>query len=425
MEGKRIVLRSLNRTEQDVQIYKREDIILEKGVALTEQYLTSIQQLLERYMNFFTAYPDLYLDIIAPQDAQIKLFPYQRVFLRAIMRFKNVYVTACRAFSKSFITILGMVLQCIFMPGTKRFIVAPHKNQAASIAKQKIEEIYHHWPILKKEIIGWELNDIPGNFGKDYVTLKFKNGSQFDVVGGDGARGLRRHGGLLDEARDLDEVNLQEVIIPLMNISRHMPDNTINPKEPNQQQIFATSASTKSSYAYMRLIECLEDSIINPEYAFVMGCDYRVPALHGLISKSYINSLKMSPTFDENAFTREYLSNWTSASDESWFNFDKLEALRVLKNPEWHARDGANENQFYLLSVDVGRLRDSSVVSVFRVQRRGSGQLLSSLVNVIVIGRTAEKKTFSAQALDIKKLIEKYQPKEVVIDCNGLTYQVM
>ena len=142
MADKVITLRALNRTESDVQVYKREDIVLEKGVALTEPYLDSIRKLLEKYMSFFTAYPDIFLDLIAPQDAQIKLFPYQRVFLRAIMRFKNVYVTACRAFSKSFITILGMVLQCIFMPGTKRFICAPNKNQAAQIAKEKLTEIF-------------------------------------------------------------------------------------------------------------------------------------------------------------------------------------------------------------------------------------------------------------------------------------------
>ena len=48
----------------------------------------------------------------------------------------------CRAFSKSFISILGIFLQCIFMPGTKRFICAPAKNQSAQIAKEKIMEIY-------------------------------------------------------------------------------------------------------------------------------------------------------------------------------------------------------------------------------------------------------------------------------------------
>ena len=145
---------------------------------------------------------DLYLDTIKPVDSTMELFFYQRIVLRAIMRFKEVYVVACRAFSKSFITILALILQCIFIPGTKRFICAPNKNQAAQIAKEKIYEIYERWPLLRKEVIGGNISDTPGNFGKDYVTLKFRNGSQFDVVGAlDSQRGGRRHGGLIDEIR--------------------------------------------------------------------------------------------------------------------------------------------------------------------------------------------------------------------------------
>ena len=146
-------------------------------------------------MEIFTAYPDIYLDIIKPTDSNFTLFFYQRIVLRAVMRYKEVYVTAPRAFSKSFITILGIFLQCIFMPGTKRFICAPNKNQSAQIAKEKIIEIYDKFPLLKKEVIGGEISDTPGNFGKDYVTLRFRNGSQFDVVGAlDSTRGGRRHG---------------------------------------------------------------------------------------------------------------------------------------------------------------------------------------------------------------------------------------
>ena len=85
------------------------------------------------------------------------------------MRFRDIFITAPRAFSKSFITILAEILQCIFMPGTKRFICAPNKNQAAQIAKEKILEIYERWPLLRKEVIGGDVSATPGNFGKDYV----------------------------------------------------------------------------------------------------------------------------------------------------------------------------------------------------------------------------------------------------------------
>jgi hypothetical protein len=44
----------------------------------------------------------------------------------------------------------------------------------------------------------------------------------------------------------------------------------------------------------------------------------------------------------------------------------------------------------------------------------------ATLVNLFVLGRQAETKTFTQQAIDLKHLIEIYGPREVVIDCNGL-----
>lgn len=164
-----------------VQRAERDGIEVEKGVILTHDYLEVHEEDLRELMNFYTAYPDIYLDTIKPADSTFELFFYQRIVLRAIMRYKEVFVTACRAFSKSFITILAIFLQCVFIPGTKRFICAPNKNQSAQIAKEKIYEIYEKWPLLRREVIGGEISDTPGNFGKDYVTIKFRNGSQFDV----------------------------------------------------------------------------------------------------------------------------------------------------------------------------------------------------------------------------------------------------
>lgn len=173
---------------------ERDGIAIEKGVVIGEEFLEKYEEQIKKKLEFWTSYPDLFLDEIQTTEENFTLYFYQRIFLRACMRYQEVYICAARAFSKSFLSILAIILQCIFMPGTKRFIVAPHKNQAAGIARQKIEEIYRLWPALRREVVGWELAEYPGNFGKDYVTLRFRNGSQFDVVGGDGARGLRRHG---------------------------------------------------------------------------------------------------------------------------------------------------------------------------------------------------------------------------------------
>lgn len=193
---------------------EREGIPIEKGVVLTESFMIENEELFVKYANFFTAYPDLFLDLIKSKDSTMSLFFYQRILLRAMMRFTDVYITAGRATSKSFLSILALFLQCAFIPNRNVFIVAPHKNQAAKIATQKLEEIFYHWPLLKREIKGWQISERPGNYGKDYVTLIFNNGSQFDVVGGDGTRGLRRNGGLLDELRDADQEEIQEVVLP-------------------------------------------------------------------------------------------------------------------------------------------------------------------------------------------------------------------
>lgn len=205
-----------------------------------------------------------------------------------------------------------------------------------------------------------------------------------------------------------------------MNVARRLPDNTVNPKEPNAQQIVMTSAGVKTSYAYDKLIDMFENSIIDPQNSFVIGMDYRIPIMHDLLDKQFVKKLKSSPSFNEESFAREYMSIWSGSSDESWFNFDKLQKYRKIKNPELHAINRNNPNEFYLLSVDVGRISDQTVVSVFRVNIIKE-KYFATLVNIIVLGRTAATKPFSIQAIDLKKIIRDYRPREVVIDTNGLT----
>ena len=418
------LLESRSRLESSAeysQMGYKKGIPVEKGIVLNEDYLREHKEDIGKTMSFFTAYPDLFLDLITPEDEKFQLFFYQRIFLRAAMRFKSIYLTAARAFSKSFLTILALMLQCIFIPGRKVFICAPNKNQGAQIAREKIAEIYRIWPLIRNEVEGSELTDTPGNFGKDYVTIKFRNGSQFDVVGAlESTLGGRRHGGLIDEIKNHEEESINTIVLPLLNVSRRMPNNEINEKEPNQQVICCTSAWQKQSFAYDKLIGIFEESIMQPSKAFCMGCDYRVPMLHGLLGKDYITRLKLDPAFNEVSFATEYLSLWQGASDESWFNFERMRKHRKIKNPETHAKFRPGSNQFYLISVDVGRLNDQTVASIFRVNIDESGRHWSTLVNIKVLARQAETKTFSQQAMDVKKLIADFQPREVVIDTNGL-----
>lgn len=222
------------------------------------------------------------------------------------------------------------------------------------------------------------------------------------------------------EEKDHEEAPINEIVLPLLNVSRRLPDGTVNPKEPNQQRIFATSAGTKTSFAYDLLVDIFEDSIIHPNTAFCFGFDLRVPVMHGLLDRDYVNKLKTSPSYNENSFAREYLSRWAGGADESWFNFEKMRQYRKIKNPETHAKSvGTNKNVYYQIAVDVGRLQDQTVATVFRVNVKSDGKHYATLVNLFVLARQAQTKTFTQQAIDIKKLIRDFQPREVVIDTNG------
>ena len=391
-----------------------DGIELEKGVVLTPSFLERNEDLIAECIQLWSAYPDVYLDLITPEDSTLRLFPYQRIFLRACMRYTNIFITAARATSKTFLSILAKYLQCMFLPNHVGSIVAPNKQQASKITKQKIEEIWRLWPLLEKEVE-------KANFGKDYVDLFFKNGSRLSVVGAlDSDRGIRTHATLIDEARDQDGDAISEIILPQMNVSRRMSNGLVNPYEPiNTQVIYATSAGTKSSFAYAALIDTFEKAIIDPKSSFCIGLDYRIPALHGLIDAKFVQGLKLSPAYNETTFAAEYLGSWLGGSDESWFDFARLVKYRKLKNPEWIQKFKGDSKVFYLISVDVGRLHDQTVACIFRVNIRDD-KYYATLVNLFVLGRQAEKKTFVEQAIDLKQLIEIYNPREVVIDCNGL-----
>ena len=205
-----------------------------------------------------------------------------------------------------------------------------------------------------------------------------------------------------------------------MNVSRRMSNGLVNPYEKtNTQVIYATSAGTKSSYAYEALIDTFEQAIIDPKTAFCIGLDYRIPAQHGLIDPTYVRNLKMSPSYNETTFAAEYLGQWLGGGEDSWFDFSKLTKYRKIKNPEWRPKFREDKNVFYLISVDVGRLHDQTVAFIWRVNIRDN-KYYGTVVNLFVLGRQAETKTFTQQAIDLKKLIELYQPRECVIDCNGL-----
>lgn len=167
-----------------------DGVAIEKGFVITPEWMDRNMDVICQYMDLFISYPDQYIDLITPQESTFKLFFYQRIFLRAAMRFRYMFGTFTRAYSKSFLSILSRVLQCIFLPNTKTFVCADIKSSGIKITGEKIDEIFRIWPMLQNEVLTKHRG------GDDYIEIIFRNGSMFDAIGvTQGTRGIRRTSG--------------------------------------------------------------------------------------------------------------------------------------------------------------------------------------------------------------------------------------
>lgn len=81
---------------------------------------------LRETIAFWRMYPDLFVDYLCSLNPHntFHFYFYQRLFLRAIMRHKYVYATFVRAWSKSFMSVMGLLLKCILYPRASIFVVS-------------------------------------------------------------------------------------------------------------------------------------------------------------------------------------------------------------------------------------------------------------------------------------------------------------
>jgi len=370
-----------------------------------------------KWCEYWRSYPDRFVDHIRPPNSKVKLYFYQRIMLRILFRYQKVYFVLTRGSAKSYTQILAMYLKCIMYPDTHLFIAAPTKQQASNIAKENIERIWEHLPLLQKEVK-------QTIFQNDYTKLIFHNGSSLDVVQvAQSSRGGRRNGGAVEEIVDdsMKKDVLNEVVIPMMANDRIATCGGKDPNEPHKFQFYITTSGTKQSFAYEKLQEVI-DEMVNPSNlnygkSFVLGAGYRLGCLYGQLDEEFIQSLKLQPTFNPMSFAREYESIWTGTSDNSLVTIEDLQKCRTLTKAEYRNMDRSAE---YILSYDVarseGNANATSALCVFKITPRGDGTYIKHLVNVF----SMEGTHFLEQALFLKKKVNEYKASMVVVDANGL-----
>ena len=388
-----------------------------KKMGLSEERIRESLPIIRQYIAYWREYPDMFVEFLCgPTNPEnFHLFFYQRLFLRAVMRHRYAYATFPRAYSKSFLSVLILMLRCVLYPGAHLFVTTGGKEQAAGIAREKAEELCKLIPGLKNEI-DWSRG--ASKASKNMVEYIFKNGSKLDIMAAQqSSRGKRATGGLVEECILVDQTLLNEVIIPTMNVDRRLADGSRHEEEViNKSQIYVTTAGWKNSFAYEKLIQTLIQQITDPGQAIVLGGTWRVPVMEKLLRKSFIEELKLDGTYNDSSFAREYESEWSGDAENAFFSAEKFDKHRVLLQPEYEYSGRSNKNAYYILGVDVGRYGCTTEVCIFKVTPQVQGASLKTLVNIY----TYDAEDFEVQAINIKKLFYKYKARIAAIDANGL-----
>lgn len=393
----------------------------QKKIGISPERVEAVMPIIRKYVAFWREYPDLFVDFMVrgtrtePKEGEFQFYFYQRVFLRSVMRYQYVYAVFPRAYSKSFLSVMALMIRCILFPGAHLFVTSGGKEQGASILYDKVREICRLIPAFSREIDWGRGKTLEG---KDKVRYVFKNGSVLDnLAARESTRGQRRHGGLMEECVGIDDSILREVIIPVMAISRRAKDGTTNESEPlNKSQIYITTAGYKGTYPYDRLIGFLVRMVTQPDRCMVLGGTWRTPVAVGLQSKTFITDQKNEGTYNEASFEREYESRWSGTVEDAFFNGEHFDRNRKLLQPEYEHSGRSSGGAYYILSADVGRKGCDTVVCVFKVTPQAQGPAIKSLVNIYTIS----DEHFEDQAIQLKKLYYKYKARRIIIDGNGL-----
>lgn len=364
-------------------------------------------------LSHFREYPDLFLDMVRSPDALFSLVPFQRVYLRAMMRYKKVGIVASRGVSKTYVNVLGKYTKCILYPNTHEAIAMPTKNQSAKVTEEKITEIWRDYPILKNEV-----REI--SFQKDYVRLIFKNGSTLDTLTvGESSRGLRANGISLEEIVDprMDRDTINEVILPILAQPRRTRHG-VDPDEISLTQAYVTTASHKQSYAYEKFKE-IYDEMTTGRSSILLVTSYEMGVRFGTLRLEEVQDRMESATYSPLSFDREMRSIFTGSSESSLVSSEDISNSRILETPE-HAVGKIKDGIKYILSYDVARSEGSanaqSSLVVIKAIPRGDGSYMRHIVNIY----TMEGTHFKNQALFLKQKVSEFKASVLVVDSNGL-----
>lgn len=114
--------------ENLMKIVSDRDDLNQNKQGLSELRLRAQLNPLRNLVSFYREYPDILVDRMKGEESTFRFFFYQRVFLRIVMRHRYVYATFPRGYSKSFLSMMALMIRCILYPNSNLFVTTGGKE---------------------------------------------------------------------------------------------------------------------------------------------------------------------------------------------------------------------------------------------------------------------------------------------------------
>ena len=365
----------------------------------------------------FISYYRYYIDEFACDILGLRLFPFQRLILRAMARYQNSMLIACRGLGKSYIVAVFYICVAILYPNIKLGIASGNSQQARNVIIQKIKG-----ELSKNESIAREIK-FPIRTSDGDCVVEFKNGSEIRAItlaqdrGGDSARSWRFSYILIDEARLVKDEIIEEILIPMTKTKRQ---NAIRWNQSEKGKvIFISSAYLKTSSLYKRFKFHYEEMLKGNKDYMAICFPYQVGVQAGLFDQEDIEKELEKPQMTKDKFAYEFEGRFVGSSGESYYPYELTNPCRVLERCEF--QQPKKSNSIYVITHDVAvsteKNSDNACTHVIKLKLKPNG----TYTKQVVFTKTVNGLSLNKQRDFLRELIHIKFPNTVklLIDAQG------
>lgn len=381
-------------------------------------------QVVARQAGYYRANPQRF----AEEFLCVNLKLFQKILLWAMMRYDFFMYIAARSQGKTWLTAIFATIRCILYPGTKVIVASGTLKQANEVLLKVQDDLMHRSSLLRNEISKCSV-------GQNDATILFKNGSWIKSrTSTENSRSARANLLICDEFRMIDENILTTVLQQFLGTSRQ-PGYLDKPEYADlieeNKEIYMSSAWFKSSWAYKKA-QGYTVNFFNEDLSyFICGLPYQLSLYERLRSKSWLQSVRSEPGYNEYTESMELECLWMGDDEGSLFQYDDLNQCRKIKNAYKPLKFYTDNkpvpklvpNEKRILSVDVALMSSSN-----KKKNDASAIFINSLIQLtdtqyqsnIVYGETFEGLTTDELGLIIMRYFYEYRCTDLVLDCQGL-----